>query len=256
MAFIVFIVVWVITGATLWKIFSPYVLELISAYFVTQTENSDEKKRASTDEPRATPTPFIRQMPTPTPMPIQVGPIRKSPPVIVEGPDGKRSQFTVYVFTQEYHWRKGEIIVAFNGKDIPESTMVAYLSEIHGDMRTTDALVCVGTASYDVEDNEAGEEDRALMRGLQLIIWMRRTLAHVVESPQLYALNLGHYKEGKDKNEQRLIIIFGVKRIDPDADIEALLSAQNSEALKAKLKEKDFPFKLESYSKFELIKRS
>lgn len=256
MAFIVFIVVWIIIGVALWKIFSPYVWELISPYFVTRTEIPDEKKGPSTDEPRATPTTVIRPSPTPTPRPIRVGPIRVSPPVIVEGPDGKRSQFTVYVFTQEYHWRKGEIIVEFNGKDIPESTMVSYLSEIHGDMRTTDALVCVGTASYDVEDNEAGEEDRALMRGLQLIIWVRRTLAHVVKSPQLYALNLGHYTEGIDRNEQRLIIIFGVKRVDPDADIEALLSAQNSEALKAKLKEKDFPFNLESYSKFELIKRS
>ena len=252
MAFIIFIVVWVIIGIAAWKFFSPYLWKFISPYFVTQKANSEEKKEPSTNEPRVTPTPLI----TPTPMPIQIGPVKKFPPVTVEGPDGKLSQFTVYVFTQEYHWRKGEIIVEFNRKEIPESTMVSYLSEIHGDMKTTDALVCVGTASYDVEDNEAGEEDRALMRGLQLIIWSRRTLEHVINSPQLYALNLGHYKEVSDKNEQRLIIIFGVKRIDPTADIEALLSPQNNEALKVKLKEKNFPFKLEMYSKFELLKRS
>ena len=134
--------------------------------------------------------------------------------------------------------------------------MVSYLSDIHGDMKTTDALVCVGTASYDVEDNEAGEEDRALMRALQLIIWTRRALANATRSPELHALNLGHYDANPDIDTQRLIIIFGVKRVDPSANIEELLSPEHSQVLKAKLKEKQFPFRLDSYSKFELIKRS
>ena len=256
MGFILFLIVWVLIGIVLWKICSPYLRRLISPYIATRTETSDVERSASTEKPQATTTPLLRGTPIPVPVPIQIGPIRKSPPVMIEGPDQKRSQFTVYVFTQEYHWRKGEVIVEFNKRAIPESTMVSYLSGIHGDMKTTDALVCVGTASYDIEDDQAGEEDRALMRALQLIIWVRRTLTDVLKSPQLYALNFGHYTEGIDKDEQRLIIIFGVTKVDPEADIEALLSEQNRESLKTKLKEKDFPFNLESYSKFELLKRS
>jgi hypothetical protein len=244
MTFIIFMVVWVLIGLIAWHFVCPLLL--------AKEPHKVEKKEQPVEIPLATPPMSV----TPTPTPTQSGPVTVYPPVTI-GPEGKRTQFTLYVFTQEYHWKKSTIFVEFDKRIVSEPKMISYLSGIHGDMKSADALICVGTASTDVEDNEAGEEDRALMRALQLVIWTRRALKDAVKSPDLYALNLGHYREPPDTDEQRLIIVVGVKKVDAAADLENLLLPENGEALKARLKDKGFPFNFDAYSaKFEPQKRS
>jgi hypothetical protein len=244
MTFIIFMVVWVLIGLIGWHFVCPLILA------------KDTHKAGLKEPPAEAPsTPSNSVTPTPTPTPTQSGPVTIYPPTTI-GPEGKRTQFTLYVFTQEYHWQKSTVFAEFNKRVISEPSMISYLSGIHGDMKSSDALICVGTASTDVEDNEAGEEDRSLMRALQLVIWTRRALKDAVKSPELYALNLGHYRQGPDKDGQRLIIVIGVKKMDSAADLDNLLLPENGEVLKTHLKEKGFPFTFDDYSKFELHKRS
>jgi hypothetical protein len=120
-------------------------------------------------------------------------PIIKLPSQIVQDSHGNRARFQVYVFEKNHNWRKNAYTVEFSNMPVDESKMIFYLSKIHGDMKTADALVCVGTAS--AEGDEKTEETRAAKRAEWLIIWTRQALQEAVKSPELYTLNLGHYRE-------------------------------------------------------------
>jgi hypothetical protein len=91
-----------------------------------------------------------------------------------------------------------------------------------------------------------------LTRGQQLTTWIRLALEKAEKSPSLYTLNLGHYREGPDDDNQRLVIVFGVKKVEQNVDLDAILSPENCELLKSKLREKRFKFDLDAYSKCDI----
>lgn len=188
--------------------------------------------------------------PIPTPSPESIGPITVNPPVRVSGAD-----FTLYVFSPEYHWRYGAVEAQFNKRIVTDEQMIAYISKLSKTMSTADAIICVGTASRDVQKDESLEENRAFTRAEQLIIWTRPAISQTGKDLDVYRLNLGHYRELPDKDEQRLIILMKVKKADPNISLDDLLATENSEVLKRKLKEKNFPFSFDSYSLFDLQKK-
>lgn len=214
----------------------------------------------SSEPPRgpkeATPTPTIIR--TPLPAPTSTPTILKpTPTVVIDG-----TKFELYVFNSDYYWVAGKDDVhtlrgILTGKEA-DKQMVDYLREIHGDMKKKDAIICVGTASYDLTlKGRPFEIDRAENRAKIITDWMRLVLKDADRSPALYKLNLGHYDESPDSDDQRLIVIVGVNRVEADApQIKDILSPENRETLKQKLKEKGFPFKFDKYSSFDLTPAS
>ncbi|MCU1267357.1 MAG: hypothetical protein JWM21_3675 [Acidobacteria bacterium] len=188
---------------------------------------------------------------TPQASPTPIGPIKVSSPVEVDG-----GEFTLYVFSPEYHWRYGKVEAQFNQKAITEDRMISYLKQLNGTMALADAVICVGTASKDIEDDEPGEESRALLRAQQLATWLGPAISLTQKNLDVYELNLGHYREQPDTASQRLILLVSVKKVDPNISLQDLLSTGNSERLKRRLKEKNFPFSFDSYSLFELHKKT
>lgn len=197
-----------------------------------------------------TPTPIATQIPVPTATPI----IETPPPtVVING-----TKFELYVFNSDYYWVAGKddvhtlrgILTGTNADD----QMVAYLRDIHGDMKKKDAIICVGTASFNMTlKGKPFEEGRAQNRAKIITDWMRKVFKDADRSPALYQLNLGHYGESPDSNDQRLIVIVGVERMETDAPaIKDILSPENQENLKQKLIEKGFPFNFDKYSLFNL----
>jgi uncharacterized protein YrzB (UPF0473 family) len=258
---IILMIVGAIGGFLIWQ-YVPFAKIYSKVYeFLPPISFRNESNRKKLKE--LTPTPVIRypepsKLPEPPKnVPLPFGGIANTDLAQVKDENGKETEFKIYVFPIQYNWKKGEIIVELNGEAISEDMMVESLSAIYADVKKTqtpDAIVCVGTASYDVQKNEANENDRGLMRSLQLVIWMRMVLEDKDSLP-MYALNLGHYKERKDNNNQRLVIIISIRKIDEDADIEALLALKYRESLKTQLREQNLPFNLDSYVKFELLQR-
>jgi hypothetical protein len=201
-----------------------------------------------TIQPR--PTPEATQTPTPSSSP----PVSKRPPsVVIDG-----TKFELYVFNSDYYWVLGTEIVHSLKRTMTDEEMISYLKEIHGDLKKQDAIICVGTASNEVTlKGRPYEEGRAESRAKLMIDWMRKVFVNVDRSPSLYQLNLGYYSEPPDSNDQRLIIIIGVERIEQDAPaIKDILSEGHQELLKQKLLEKGFPFKFDKYTLFKLKPKS
>jgi len=146
--------------------------------------------------------------------------------------------------------------VKFLGEYVRDTDVISYLYNIHGDMKTQDAIICVGAASEGVEDSERGEEIRALNRSVKLLSWIRLAFKDAVKSPDLWKLNLGHYRQAPDSDNQRPIIVIGVKKLRSDLNLNELFSQNDSNKLLNRLKENRFQFKFENYSKFEFIKGS
>lgn len=185
------------------------------------------------------------------------GPIVEGPSVDIDG-----ARFTLYTFMRGYHWEYGKVEAQFNGKTITGQEMIDYLTQVNETIALGEAVICVGTASQDIQQDELFEEQRAATRATQLALWVNPAVskANQLRAPdqpvEVYILNLGHYREVPDSDEQRMIIFVRVKKIDPNASIENLLSPANSETLKKKLREKKFPFSFDSYSLFDLIKNT
>jgi len=198
-----------------------------------------------TEPPPPSPTPQI----SPTPK----SPIVQNPPIQVSG-----AEFTLYVFLQEYHWKKGKVDIEFNKQTKTEKEMIAYLYTLSGVLKDADAIICIGTASRDIEEgkDEPFEEGRAFTRAEQLILWMRPVISGIEKPLDIYNLNLGHYRELPDMDEQRLVALVKVKKVDPDISVDDLLSLENSQILKQKLKERGFKFSFDSYSLFDLRKKT
>jgi hypothetical protein len=236
MSFLIFMLIWIVVGAILWLYF-------LCPYFNKSGESKSNEPTVVPERPSPTPDTLA----TPTPTPHQVGPVTIYPPVRV-----LESEFRLYIFSREYHWKKLHVSVEFAGNDVTNEEMLSYFARIHGDMKSEDALVCVGTASSGIEESEAGEEKRALTRAQQLTTWIRLALEKAEKSPSLYTLNLGHYKERPDDDMQRLVIVFGVKKLEQNVDLDAILSPENCGLLKSKLREKRFPFDLDAYSRCDI----
>ncbi|MDX6612844.1 MAG: hypothetical protein QOD75_2030 [Blastocatellia bacterium] len=186
-----------------------------------------------------------------------VGPIVEGPSVDVDG-----ARFTLYTFMKGYHWRYGAVEAQFNQRTIPEQEMINYLAQLKETISLGEALICIGTASQDVQKDEPFEEQRAGTRATQLALWVNPAVskANQLRPPdqpvQVYLLNLGHYREVPDNDDQRMIVFVRVRKLDPNVSIDELLSPANREDLKRKLKEKEFPFSFDSYSLFELVKNT
>jgi hypothetical protein len=191
--------------------------------------------------------------------PIPDGPIEKVGSAEVDG-----VQFTLYTFLQGYHWKYDEVEVKFNERPVTGDEMVTYLSRLKETISLGEAVICIGTASRDIEKekDEAFEEQRADIRSTQMVLWIAPAVSQAnqlrpAKQPvEIYRLNLGHYRDGPDKDEQRMLIFIRLKKIDPKVSLEELLAPANQEQLKKKLKEKGFPFSFDSYSLFELIKHT
>lgn len=210
----------------------------------------------SKNRPAPIKTPIQLESPSPRNKPTDsVGPIEIYPPVEIDG-----SEFKLYKFVEDYYWVYGKLTVKHLDELKSDQQMLDYLKNIHSDITHQDAIICVGTASYDTKRGTEYEEDRALNRAVKLTNWMRLVfgdLKGAEKSPELRKLNLGHYQQSPDSDDQRAILVIGVKRLSSDApSIEQILSKENQETLKRKLEDKDFPFKFEDYSRFELIKAS
>lgn len=196
------------------------------------------------------------QPPTPVP-PRASGPIEEGGSADVDG-----VRFTLYTFMQGYHWKYGKVEAEFNQRTIPEQEMINYLTQLKETISLGEAVICIGTASQDVQKDEPFEEHRAGTRATQLALWVNPAIskANQMRSPadpvHVYLLNLGHYREVPDKDDQRTIVFVRVRKLDPNASIEELLLPANRENLKRKLKEKEFPFSFDSYSLFELVKNT
>lgn len=187
--------------------------------------------------------------PTPTPPPV-VGPIEIHTPVKIDG-----SEFTLYKFSPEYHWKKGKVEAEFNKEVITGEQMISYLKDVSGTIADADAIICVGTASADMEDDEPGEEGRALLRAQQLDTWIGPAISATKRDIATYQLNLGHYRADSDSDSQRPILLVKVKKLESRRSIDELLSPRNKEVLQIKLKEQ-FKFSFDSYSMFDLHKRT
>jgi hypothetical protein len=196
------------------------------------------------------PTPTATQAPTPSSTPV----VSKRPPsVVIDG-----TKFELYVFNSDYYWVAGTEIVHSLKGTMTDEEMIDYLKDIHGDLKNQDAIVCIGTASNSVTlKGRPYEEGRAEKRAKLIVDWMRKVFVKVDRSPALYQLNLGYYTEPPDRDDQRLIIIIGVQRIESDAPaIKDILSKGQQELLKQKLREKGFPFEFDKYTLFDLTPKS
>ncbi|HEX8502299.1 MAG TPA: hypothetical protein VF659_17080 [Pyrinomonadaceae bacterium] len=217
-----------------------------------QSGNDNQPPPTDTPTPRPSPTPTAPPTPEASPRP----PIVKHEPVEVDG-----SEFRLYSFLTDYYWGLGSYKAKFLRRDVPDAEMVAHLKSIHGDLRTEEAIICVGAASYLAKQGDEAEELRAEDRSAVLVDWMRQVFGDIKGdgqlSPPLYKLNLGHYQDAPDADSQRLIIIIGVRRAKPDAPpVSAILSRERQTLLKKRLMEKDFPFDFDAYSLFLLKQAS
>jgi hypothetical protein len=190
--------------------------------------------------------------PAPTPTPIkQIGPIGSYPPVEIEG-----SEFTLYMFSIDYHWKYGTLRAEFNKELIVKQQIIEYFKDLKGTIFGADAIICVGTASFDLRRDEALEEGRALTRAQQLSIWIRPAISGTGKNVDVYELNLGHYREPPDDDNQRPIALVSVKRIDQRRPLQEQLSEAQGEHLKQEMIKERFPFPFETYSLFQLRKAS
>jgi hypothetical protein len=248
----------------LWNHLSPHITKFFSSSFVTGsvTDKIRQEIQKESSEIRLLHPPSAPEKKKDDykfEFPIEFPAITATTEII--GPDGLESRIYIHVVSGNYHWRKNEIVVESGKKILSEDVMIDKLSKLYKDKQSEkmDAIVCVGTASYDVEDNQGSEEDRAFMRSLQLLIWTRKAMNQFFFSPKLYALSLGHYTNGEDKKEQRLIIILGIEKLNEKANIEALLSSENEKEVRKTIQEKlekdDFPFNFIKYSEFTFLKR-
>ena len=161
-----------------------------------------------------------------------------------------------------YHWKYGAVEAQFDQRTIPAPEMMGYLAQLKETISLGEAVICIGTASQDVQKDESFEEARASTRATQLALWVNPAVsqANQLRSPgepvQVYLLNLGLYRVVPDSDDQRMIVFVRVRKLDPNVSIENLLSPANREDLKRKLKEKDFPFSFDSYSLFDLVKNT
>jgi hypothetical protein len=231
-----------------------------------------DRKIAPCLPPSPTPTPSPTQeitgSPSPTPSPVveSTPPVAQTTPlggpVVVHGPvtgtddKGKEAEFNLYVFERDHYWMKESYNVLFNGEVVTDEQMAKYISSIHGDMKLVDAIISVGAASSGIEENEEGEEDRAVKRAIKLNKWIRLALKDSQTSPLLRLLTLGHYRQPPDRDEQRLIIIIGVRKIDAEVNLDQVLSQENAHKLRAQLMSKRFPFNFYDYSKFDILPES
>jgi hypothetical protein len=220
----------------------------------------------------ATPTPVPTQEIVATPTPAPSPEATSTPPVATPSPLGgpvtvydsitgtddenRKAEFALYVFERDHYWMRLTYNVGFNSEPVTDEQMAAYISKIHGDMKSVAAIISVGAASSGIEESEEGEEDRALKRAIKLNKWIRTSLGDAKSSPLLRLLILGHYRRPPDKDNQRLIIIIGVRKIDPDVNIDQILSQENANKLRAQLMSKRLPFDFNDYSKFEILPES
>jgi hypothetical protein len=188
---------------------------------------------------------------------IPDGPIKEGGSVEVDG-----AKFTLYTFLQGYHWKYGQVEVQFNQQQITGEEMMGYLARLKETISLGEAVICVGTASQDIQKDESFEEQRADTRANQMAIWIGPAVSQAnqmrprANPVEIYRLNLGHYRDVPDKDDQRMIIFVRVQKVDPKVSLDELLSPANRETLERKLKEKGFPFSFDSYSLFELIKHT
>ena len=191
--------------------------------------------------------------------PLPEGPIREVGTAEVDG-----VRFTLYTFLQGYYWKYDKVEVAFNGRTITDEEMIGYLARLKETISLGDAVICIGAASQDIEKGktESFEEERASTRATQMALWIGPAVSQANQlraaNPpvEIYRLNLGHYGDGPDQDEQRMVIFVRVKRTDPNVSLNELLSPANLGELKKKLKEKKFPFSFDSYSLFDLTKHT
>jgi hypothetical protein len=255
MVFLVWMLIWMSLGFLLWLLLCPWIGRSPSP--CAETRPTPEH---GSDEPRtnASPTPFVALTPTPVAKSSPLGepdeglPIEVYEPMPVTDPNSKRAECDFYIFERDHYWQIGTNNVLFNNASVSDKQMAEYVSRIHGGMGSVDAIVSVGTASNIIGVSAEGEESRALQRARKLNSWVRVALKDSPKPPALYLLNLGHYGQPPDVDTQRLIIIIGVRKIDPDADLNQILSKENKEKLRRQLMAKKFPFNFYEYSKFDI----
>lgn len=239
-----------------WLVLCPWLDRKITPCVTT----SPTPAPSSTQEIVATPLPTPSQAvgsspPIAIPSPV-AGPVTKYDSVTGTDDKNRKAEFALYVFERDHYWMRLTYNVGFNGEPVNDDQMAAYISRIHGDMKSVDAIVSVGAASSGIEESEEGEEDRALRRAVKLNRWVRMSLGEAQKSPLLRLLILGHYRRSPDKDNQRLIIIIGVKKVDPDVNIDQILSQENADKLRAQLMSKRLPFNFYDYSKFDILPES
>jgi len=128
------------------------------------------------------------QVPAPS-----TGPIVEGPSVDVDG-----ARFTLYTFMQGYHWEYGKVEAQFNGRTIPGQEMIDYLTQVKETIALGEAVICVGTASQNIQKDEPFEEQRAATRATQLALWVNPAVSkanqlRASDRPvEVYLLNLGH----------------------------------------------------------------
>jgi hypothetical protein len=175
---------------------------------------------------------------------------RSASPVQITDSAGKRAEIEAIVLSNDFNWalashviveRHGELASVVNHLLTPGiSSVIAGYVEV----------IAVGAASSEgAKENPFAEDDRASRRADQLQLWLKE---YIPSSRGLYSLSIGHFKPGmpNDGNHfgQRKIVVIGVIRSDDGIAL--------SEALYKSLgKVSAFPFDLQNYSKFELIRR-
>lgn len=161
---------------------------------------------------------------------------------------GRMASFEINVLSREFNWKyESSTVVELNGK--PED-MIKHFSSPGLQYRfgRSLAIIVVGAASE--EGRREYEEDRARDRAKQLAVWIVETL----QAPStVYKLNLGHYKPScrpsvspENTASQRSIVVVGILKQDEGVNLEEALRS-------AWVTKPGLPFKLENYSKFELV---
>jgi hypothetical protein len=164
-----------------------------------------------------------------------------------------------------YSWKKGEsriIRKVINGevKDVDyEEELKPHLNDlipVFAQNTFTD-LIAVGAASHELGTNgRPFEENRGLERGISV----SQTLLKLPITQDVYILNLGYYTRSPkedypdlppDSSYQRPIVIVGVKNKKKGITKEEFEEdARNT--LKDKLKQKEFKFNFDAYTRFDL----
>jgi hypothetical protein len=193
--------------------------------------------------------------PAPTPPPITVvvnveNWQRTATPVQISDFTGKHAEIEAIVLSNDFNWAlESHSIVERNDKtaDVLKHLMTPGISKV---LASYSEVVAVGAASSEgAKENPVAEDSRASRRADQLQLWIKE---YIPSSKALYSLSIGHFKPGmpSDGNfsAQRKIVIVGVIRSDPGFELSGAL-------YKSLSKVPGFPFDLQNYSEFELVRR-
>ena len=162
---------------------------------------------------------------------------------------GKSAKFQIIILSQEFNWKLASSREVYYGNS-PTSLIPHLKSKGMQDlMRQLRDIITVGLSSC--EGNISLEEERALERSEQLLIWIRETRPATKFRQNLYLLNMGHNQSSCNPTsvtaKQRRVVLIGVSEKEKGIDLnEALMNSLiRNWSLSIKLENYSLPIRLQ-----------